>query len=155
MLTELKNSKRKLVLFLMKGPKTIYEIRDQLKVSDKWAKKITDDMNHNGVVSFRINGKTEEKTIILDTDKVKIRHKSDEFVPDLLVIIGTIFTSFLISSVMGPVFLFGAIFAVIILTFRIMYKIFKIADIRQVFVDIEEKRESDEKEDLPYSPNEK
>jgi len=129
---EIADSKRKLVLYLMGGEKSNYDIREHLKLTKGRISQLTTEMNEAGLLLFH-NDKHGDRMVKLNKDNLMTEHSSDMYIPDVIFTILTLLLAVVIS-VFSPIwFLFGALFATILTFFRIFWKILRHPDYVKFF----------------------
>ena len=131
-LVELKESKRKLVLLLMDGEKTTYEIKEKLGISKSWLSEISKELNDNGVIEWG----TDERgynTLRLNKNKIKTEHTRDKFIPDFTILSIAILISLFVSFFTVIEVFFGSLLVSIFMFCWFLYKVLRNPDYIKIF----------------------
>jgi len=132
-LIELKNSKKKLIDFLWRKERSIYDIRKNLNVSQRRVNQIVTELNDIGILMHHNVNYT--KFFRLERNKISVKHETDKFRSDVAFLIGALVVSIILSSYVFFSFWFmgGATFSVMVIFGLTLYKIFKTTDVTRYF----------------------
>ena len=133
-LVELQNSKKKLIDFLWRKEKSIYDIRKNLNISQRRVNQIVTELNHAGLFMFHDNN-DGVRMVKLEKDNIIVKHETEKFIPDLslmlvILALSAITSAFILFSY--KVLLWG-IFSTGMMFIYILYKIFRTPDITRFF----------------------
>jgi len=145
-LAEIKNSKRKITIHLLKKTECEKkEIKDIFKGAKtvQWINRILNEMNHSGLILYRTGEKGEE-LIRLDKTKIVVKRATDKFKPDLVYMLLILAFSITIPTITRPFlvpyislslisFMMGSVFSVMMIVVYFAYKIFKTPETMQFF----------------------
>lgn len=131
-MVELTDSKKELVDFIRNGEKGIHEIRKKIGVTDRYVKMMIAELNECGVVAYHNDEHGVTKYFIRD---IKIKHETDKFIPDAVMVAGIILITSIVSLyvLFSLKFLAGAIVSIIPIFALTLYRILRTPDLKHYF----------------------
>lgn len=133
-LLELTNSKKQVIDLLWKGEKSLVEIKKNMDVGSRRVEQIIGELNEAGALLHHYKGSVRFERV--DKTNIKIKHETDKFVPDVILMVGILFMSVVISFYVwfSLKFFIMSLISIIPITILTSYRILKTPSLKHYYI---------------------